>query len=152
MTTQAEIARHLDLSTRQVRELQAAGVFSKGATLDAARIAYIRRLREQAAGRSATNGLDLASERARLAKMQADKLEIELEARRGDLVSVSDAEEGWAALVNAFRSRMLMLPAQAAVSLPGVVDQVEAERILNGIIYTALLDLAKWHPDDGCSP
>lgn len=45
-----EVAQHLDLSTRQIRELQSAGVFSKGATLDEARLAYIRRLREQAAG------------------------------------------------------------------------------------------------------
>ena len=56
-----EVAQHFDLSTRQIRELQSAGVFSKGATLDEARLAYIHQLQEQAAGRAATNGLDLAS-------------------------------------------------------------------------------------------
>jgi hypothetical protein len=56
-----EVAQHLDLSTRQIRELQSTGVPSKGATLDEARLAYIRQLREQAARRAATNGLDLAS-------------------------------------------------------------------------------------------
>lgn len=37
-----EVAQHFDLSTRQIRELQSTGVPSKGATLDEARLAYIR--------------------------------------------------------------------------------------------------------------
>lgn len=77
-----EVAQHFDPSTRQILELQSTGVFSKGTTLDEARLAYISRLREQAAGRAATNGLDLASERVRLVRLQADKLEAELAAKR----------------------------------------------------------------------
>ena len=56
-----EVAQHFDLSTRQIRELQSTGEPSKSATLDEARLAYIHQLQEQAAGRAATNGLDLAS-------------------------------------------------------------------------------------------
>ncbi len=144
---QIEIAKHLDLSTRQIRELQSAGVFPKGATLDEARIAYIRRLREQAAGRSATNGLDLASERARLAKMQADKLEIELTAKRGDLISLDEAAKGWSELVNAFRQKMLTLPVRASDSIPGIADRSGAERIITGMVHEALSELSRWKSD-----
>ncbi|MER0171366.1 MAG: hypothetical protein DU489_12315 [Nitrosomonas sp.] len=147
MTTQIEIAQHLDLSTRQIRELQSAGVFSKSATLDEARLAYIRRLREQAAGRAATNGLDLASERARLAKMQADKLEAELAAKRGDMISLAEAVMGWSDLVNAFRQKMLSLPVRASDSIPGIADRRNAERILTGMVYEALSELSRWKPD-----
>lgn len=147
MTTQIEIAQHLDLSTRQIRELQSIGVFTKGATLDEARLAYIRRLREQAAGRAATNGLDLTSERARLAKMQADKLETELTAKRGDLISLTEAVKGWSDLVNAFRQKMLSLPVRASDSIPGITDRRNAERILTGMVYEALSELSRWKPD-----
>ncbi len=147
MTTQIEIAKHLDLSTRQIRELQSAGVFPKGATLDEARIAYIRRLREQAAGRSATNGLDLASERARLAKLQGDKLETELTAKRGDLISLDEAEKEWGDLVYAARQKILMLPARASNAIPGIADRSSAERIITGMVHEALFELSRWKPD-----
>lgn len=142
MTTQIEIAQHLDLSTRQIRELQSAGVFSKSATLDEARLAYIRRLREQAAGRAATNGLDLASERARLARLEA-----ELAAKRGDMVSLTEAVMGWSDLVNAARQKMLSLPVRASDLIPGIADRRNAERILTGMVYEALSELSRWKPD-----
>lgn len=147
MTTQIEIAKHLDLSSRQVRELQTCGVFPKGASLDEARLAYIRRLREQAAGRSATNGLDLASERARLVKMQGDKLEIELTAKRGDLISLTEAEKEWSELVNACRAKMLTLPVRASNAIPDIADRRGAERIITGMVYEALSELSRWKPD-----
>lgn len=68
---QAEVAEHLDLSERSVREfLVSAGLDHKAETLSSLRIAYIRRLREMAAGRAADGDLDLATERAQLARSQ----------------------------------------------------------------------------------
>lgn len=50
--TQVDIAAHLDLSERRVRDvLVELGVDHRAATLDQIRIAYIRSLREKAAGR-----------------------------------------------------------------------------------------------------
>lgn len=147
MVTQTEIAKHLDLSTRQIRELQAAGIFPKGVTLDEARLAYIHRLRERAAGRAATNGLDLVSERARLAKAQADRLEIELTAKRGDLISLDKAIQGWSDLVNAFRQKMLTLPVRASNAIPDIADRSGAERIITGMMHEALSELSRWKPE-----
>jgi hypothetical protein len=58
-----------------------------GGTLDKWRLAYCANLREVAAGRkSEAGGLDLTAERARLAKLQADKVEIELAELRDEVV------------------------------------------------------------------
>lgn len=73
--TQAEIAAHIDISDRRLRELLAEwGIDHKSTTLSDIRIRYIRRLREEAAGRASGGEYDLTSERARLAKEQADKV------------------------------------------------------------------------------
>lgn len=75
---QAEIAEHLDMSDRAVREfLDAAAIDQRAVTLTDIRLAYIRRQREVAAGRMAFGDLDLATERARLAKEQADRIALQ---------------------------------------------------------------------------
>lgn len=84
---QADIAAHLDVSDRAVREfLEVAGIDHKQVSLSEIRVAYIRRLREIAAGR-ATNegGLDLATERAGLARAQREKVEMQNAVTRGEL-------------------------------------------------------------------
>lgn len=89
MLTQQGIAEHLDLSQGQVsRWLDQLAIDWKVASLDEIRVAYIRELREQAAGRAAAGDLDLATERARLAKEQADKVAMQNAVTRGDLAPV----------------------------------------------------------------
>ena len=73
--TQAEIAEHLDMSDRNLRDLlQMLDLDHKQASLSAIRVGYIRRLREQAAGRAGSEdgGLDLVQERAALAREQRE--------------------------------------------------------------------------------
>lgn len=70
--TQQEIAAHLDMSERNLRDvLQALDLDHKQVPMSEIRLAYIRRLREQAAGRMGdSGGLDLVQERAALAREQ----------------------------------------------------------------------------------
>ena len=72
--TQQEIAEHLDMSDRNLRDLlQSVGLDHKQAAMSEIRVAYIRRLREQAAGRMGElAGLDLVQERAALAREQRE--------------------------------------------------------------------------------
>lgn len=84
--TQAEIAAHLDISDRRLRELLTElGLDHKTVPLAEIRLRYIRKLREEAAGRAASGDLDLASERARLAKEQADRIAMQNAVTRGEL-------------------------------------------------------------------
>lgn len=93
--TQEAIAKHLDLSDRSVREfLTVANMDHKVSTLAEIRIAYIRRLREMAAGRAGGGGgLDLVTERARLAKEQADKIAKQNKVTDRELAPVTLIEE-----------------------------------------------------------
>lgn len=94
MLTQQEIADHIDLSQAAVSLLMGElGIDWKAASLGDIRIAYIRRLREQAAGRAAAGDLDLATERARLAREQADKVAMQNAVTRGELAPVVLIEE-----------------------------------------------------------
>lgn len=84
--TQAEIAAHLDISERRLRDLLSEwGIDHKATTLSDIRIRYIRRLREEAAGRASGGEYDLTNERARLAKEQADKVAMANAVTRNEL-------------------------------------------------------------------
>ena len=94
MLTQQEIAEHLDLSQGQVsRWLDQLGIDWKSACMDEIRVAYIRELREQAAGRAAAGDLDLATERAGLAKAQRERIEMQNAVTRRELAPVVLIEE-----------------------------------------------------------
>ncbi|MBF0449007.1 MAG: hypothetical protein HQL67_12460 [Magnetococcales bacterium] len=93
MTTHADIARHLDLSKRAVPDLlKKLGLPSRGADIDQARTAYIQHLRKIAAGHQSASGMDLTQERAKLAAIQREKTEIEVERLRNTLVPVDEVQ------------------------------------------------------------
>jgi phage terminase Nu1 subunit (DNA packaging protein) len=64
------------------------GVLKEGGTLGEWLLAYCERLREQAAGRYSESGISLTDERALLSRVQRERIELELAARRHELVSV----------------------------------------------------------------
>jgi hypothetical protein len=63
MATQRAIAAHLILSVPRIQQLQYAGVIEKDASLDSARLSYLRWLRERISSKSNS---DINNERARL--------------------------------------------------------------------------------------
>ena len=92
--SQKDIAEHLDLSQPAVSQLmEHLGIDWRAADLADIRVAYIRRLREQAAGRATNGAFDLATERARLAKEQADRVALQNAAERKELAPVTLIEE-----------------------------------------------------------
>lgn len=82
------------MSQQAVSQLmQDIGIDWKVASLNEIRVAYIRRLREQAAGRAAVGDLDLAGERAALARAQRERIEMQNSVTRGELAPVVLIEE-----------------------------------------------------------
>ena len=82
------------MSQQAVSQLMdAMGVDWRASTMDAIRKAYITRLREQAAGRAATGDLDLATERAGLAKAQRERVEMQNAVTRGELAPAALIEQ-----------------------------------------------------------
>lgn len=91
---QKDIADHLDMSQPAVSQwLERLGIDWKTASIDDIRVEYIRALREQAAGRATNGDLDLATERAGLARAQREKIEMQNAVTRGELAPVVLIEE-----------------------------------------------------------
>lgn len=100
------------VSKRKVQDLAARGIAVRSGrgTYNLAESVgnYADHMRMVAAGRGGEDGaLDLATERARLAKQQADNVELKNASLRNELVAVSAVEAEWSEIVRAARVRML---------------------------------------------
>lgn len=91
--TQADFGSLVGITQPAVSDLQSRGVLAPGATAGVWLLAYTEHLREMAAGRGGEGGLELARERARLAKEQADKVAMQNAVTRGELAPAHVLEE-----------------------------------------------------------
>ena len=78
-------------------------------------------------GKTADNQLDLGRERARLARAQSEKTELELAERRGELVEVAEVRATVYELAKQARDALTLLPARLSPQLEGL-DQHAIER------------------------
>jgi phage terminase Nu1 subunit (DNA packaging protein) len=123
--TQAEFGRLVGVDQSTVSRLLADGILPAGGTASAWLLAYVSRLREQAAARASAGPLDLAQERAALAREQRAGQEIKNGALR-----VEYAPTAWLREVLAFVSEAM---AERLDNLPDVLKKAcpqlgEAER------------------------
>jgi hypothetical protein len=86
--------------------------------------------------------MDLARERALLAKSQRTKLDMEIEVLRGKLLPADKVESAWASLAAAFRARMLSLPSKCAPMAVGAAKVIDAERLIEDAVHDALNELS----------
>lgn len=94
MPTQQVIAEHLDLSQQDVSNwMDRLHIDWRTVSLDEIRVAYIRSLRETAAGRISNGEIGLATERARLAREQADRVAMQNAVTRRELAPVHMIEQ-----------------------------------------------------------
>lgn len=113
--TQDEIAHHIDVSDRRLRELLAEwGISHKTTPFDEIRVRYIRKLREEAAGRKSSDpeALDPVQENALLKRSMRESVDLKNAKTRGEQAPIE-------ALVNSI-SKM----AEIAVS---VLDQIDGD-------------------------
>jgi excisionase family DNA binding protein len=131
--TTDEMATLIGVSERTVRELAAKGRLIRAGRgrldVPASVATYCGHLRDAASGKSA--GPNLTDERTRLAKEQADRMAIENEKNRGNLIDAKEAESRWAGEMVSLRARFLAIKTSAAMKLPhltphelAVIDQI----------------------------
>lgn len=156
MATQAEFGRHVGITQQAVADLVGRGVIQgrgRGKLdLDEARLAYCAHLRSLAGNRSGDPeaDLDLTAERARKAKEEADKLEMQNAQLRGELLARSDVD---AAVVGAFarvRARLIGVPTKVAPLVVSLENPAEAEGVIRKAVYEALKELADTSVGDLC--
>lgn len=152
--TQSEFGSLVGISQPAVSQFVSSGVLSAEMTVGQMLIAYCAHLRETAAGRLASGDLDLAEQRARVAKEQADKLAMQNAITRKELAPVFLIEEVLAkagarvagimdAIVPACRRLDPGLPAQ-------VLEQISREvaKARNVAAKVSLEDLMEEEGDD----
>jgi phage terminase Nu1 subunit (DNA packaging protein) len=126
--TQAAFGALVGISQPAVSELIRTGVLAADGTGDEWLLAYCFRLREQAAGRASDGPLDLAQERAALAREQRLGLEIKNATLRGDYAPVEWLGEVLATASQAVAERFDHLPGRVRKSCPTLpaeaLDQV----------------------------
>lgn len=128
--TAERLGQLLGLSAESVRDLYRRGIVVRRSPgkyeLAASIAAYCRHLREVASGRGGQDEVvALASERARLAREQADAHALRNAQLRGELVALSDAEREWATTLRGVRSAMLAVPSRVRQRL-GNLSAAEA--------------------------
>ncbi|UEP27052.1 MarR family transcriptional regulator [Burkholderia sp. B21-007] len=148
MPTQQQIADHLDLDQSAVsRFVDKVRLDYRAVSIDEIRIAYIRHLREVAAGRSSETGIDLVAERAMTERVDREIKLLTLAEKKGQLVNATQLEQAYGLMVGAFQTELLSLSdklVQELHTLYGVEVDVEW---LNEHIYGCLEQLSEYDPD-----
>jgi len=156
MATQKELAAHLDLTDRAVRELFDKGVLPgdrKSPDIDACRTAYIRNLRERAAGRDKPERDPAAPDPdVELALMRREQRELIRTKRlkaQGQLVSRADFVTAFSGVVGRVKSYLLKLPKTMRAPLAAATDPTEVQELLDAEIRRALDELASTPVEEG---
>lgn len=92
--------------------------------------------------------MDLTRERARLARAQADKTELELAKLRGELVEIEVAAKTIGEEYAVVRAKLLGLPTRAAPLVHACNSVPEVNGILSDLVYEALAELSADCGDD----
>lgn len=142
--TEAEIAAFLGIGTSRVRTLARDGHLVKVSRgrfdVRASLRNYLARLRDGAVKGGGQVPDDLKAEKLRLARQQADKLELANAAARGELVRSADVEREWANVLRDVRSTMLAVPSRVGSKLAHLTAHDVAE--IDSEIKAALEGLA----------
>lgn len=117
--TAGELAEWLGLTPNRVSALAREGVIPRDADkrypLRASIRAYCEHARAGATGRRADT--ELAAEKLRLAREQADKIAFANARARGELIAAGEVERAWAGVLRDVRAAFLSMPSRAASKL-----------------------------------
>lgn len=96
-----------------------------------------------------TEALDLTAERARLAKEQADKTQMENARLRGDLIAVPDVLKAIESVFVAFRAKILSIPTKVAPLILGCHTLPEAREEIAKHLHDALNEFSNFTLEQG---
>ena len=86
--------------------------------------------------------LDYTQERAKLTRLQAEKVTLELEQQRGNLLPMELVIAAWQGHIANARAKMLALPPKAAAQAVGMESYLEVEQAITELIHEALDELS----------
>jgi phage terminase Nu1 subunit (DNA packaging protein) len=86
--------------------------------------------------------LDYTQERAKLTRLQAEKVTLELEQQRGNLLPMELVIAAWQGHIANARAKLLALPPKAAAQVVGMESYLEVEQAITELIHEALDELS----------
>lgn len=110
--TQQQFGDLVGISGQAVSELVSREVLTRGGAAGEWLLAYCANLREQAAGRAATGDLNLATERAALARAQRERVEMQNAVTRRELAPIGLLEQVLARVGRQVAGILEALPSQ----------------------------------------
>ena len=143
----------LRIAPRQIQQLAQDGIIPRDGRgryqLKAAINGYVGHLQKRTTGRPSSRPvgsevLDYHAEKARLTKLQADKAQVELDERKGQLVEVDAISAEWARVVTDCKNRLLSIPTKAAPIVAPLSTPSEVMQVIEDLIREALEELADY--------
>jgi phage terminase Nu1 subunit (DNA packaging protein) len=155
LVTRYQLAEILEVAPDQVTRMEREGlpVESRGAGSRPSRYLlakavpwYLARERDRLAGSAEATSLD--AERARLAKAQARRTELDIRRKEGELVPLAEVTEALTSLLATVRARLLAIPSALGPGLAAAASggPRAAEDLVRQAIESALTELASWRP------
>jgi terminase small subunit / prophage DNA-packing protein len=156
--TQKQFGEMVGISQPAVSDLLMRGVLADGAAVGDWLIAYCGNLREVAAGRAASGDLDLAGERAQLARAQRERIEMQNAVTRGELSPTILLEQVLAKAAAKIAGVLDAIPGMVRRRVPqltaGDIDLIAGEvaKARNTVAGMSLVDLADDDSDAAVAP
>lgn len=152
MPSQAEIAEHLGVSQAAVsKAMMKLTLDWRTASMDEIRLAYLSRLRAEAAGHVSSSGLDLVEEKAKTERVTRELKQMELERLQGILVSIEDLQADLTIATLNFKNILLGRNERLKATLDALYGIDVDIGLLNDETYEALEVLANSLDGDGAS-
>jgi predicted transcriptional regulator len=143
--TQQQIADHLDLSQAEVSKfLKQMEIEWKESSLDDVRVAYLRKLRGQAAGHRSDGGLDLVHERVLTERIDRELKQFTLAEKKGQLINVEQLEPELMQMAGAFRTELLARDDKLKDDLDLLYGIAIDIQVINAYTLEALRHLARY--------
>lgn len=145
--TSKAVARHLDMTERNVRILRDKGVLTeyKPGLYELQQVTkqYINFLRKK--NPEAEEKVDYNTERAKLVRAKRENEELELRLRKNELHTTEDIEKIVTDTLVNFRTRLLAIPAKLSPILAKKKDQTEIFKLMKTGIDEALEELSDFN-------
>ncbi|WP_373220899.1 hypothetical protein [Mediterraneibacter gnavus] len=142
--TAAAVARHLDMTERNVRTLRDKGVLTEYKPglydLKTATHQYINFLRKK--NPDAEEKVDYNTERAKLVRAKRESQELELQLRKNEVHTTEDVEQVMTDMLIRFKTRLMAMPAKLSPILAKKTDQTEIFKLMKSGVDEALEELA----------
>ena len=139
--TSVQVGRFCGISERTIRDWQKKKIIPKSSDMSEIVKAIVAHQKTQVKSKKSKPN-DLEAAKIRLTNLQADKLELEIEERRGTVVNSDEVSELWAKYIYASKNRLTGMPAKLAHELSGIDDPKGVKQVLERAVDEVLRELS----------